>query len=293
MKCVKINGVSHLVEKRLSAKPLPRPRFYWQIIRQINDVRKKKLAFLNRGWQAAKALVFPVYCAGCREPCQETTEPFQLCTLCKASLLPQHAPSCPRCGLFFSVGCRPEKSVLAPANCPSCHQRKLWFTATLALGPYRGALREAVLRSKRSTEESFTLALGALMGQQLGPLLETEQIELVTNTPTHWRRRWQRGVQGTDLLLRGIVSQVALPVAPTLLRCRRYTSKQGTLSPAERFRNVSNAFAVRKPRQVRGKHVLVVDDVMTSGATLNELARLLHKAGARKVTNVVLARGQY
>ena len=293
MKCVKINGVSRLVKKRLSAEPLPPAPVYWQIIRQLNNLRKQNLAFLNRGWQAAKALVFPVYCAGCREPCQGSMEPFQLCAHCKASLLSQQAPSCPRCGLFFSAGFRPEKSLFKTANCPSCRQRKLWFAATLALGPYRGELREAVLRSKRSTEESFTLALGALIGKQLGPLLETHQIELVTNTPTHWRRRWQRGVQSTELLLRGIVSQVKLPVAPRILRCRRYTSKQGTLSPSERFRNVSNAFAVRKPRQVRGKHVLVVDDVMTSGATLNELARLLHEAGAGKVTNVVLARGQY
>jgi len=292
MKCVKINGVSRLMEKRLSAKPLPRKGFCWQILRQTNDLRKQKLSILNRGWQAAKSLVFPVYCASCRQPCHGLQDQLLLCSPCKLSLLRHCTPSCPRCGLFFNSGSRPEKSLLGPANCPSCRRRKLWFADTLALGPYRGELREAVLRSKRSTEEALTLALGALMGQQLGPLLETQEIELVTNTPTHWKRRWQRGVQSTELLLRGIVSQVALPVASRMLRCRRYTRKQGTLSPAERFRNVSNAFRVRKPRQVRGKHVLVVDDVMTSGATLNELARVLQQAGARKVSNVVLARGQ-
>jgi len=208
------------------------------------------------------------------------------------SLLRHRLLSCLRCGRFFNAGMVLQKALSEATNCPSCRQRKLWFSATLALGPYRGELREAVLRSKRSSEEPFTLALGSLIGQKLGPLLSTQKIDLVTNTPTHWKRRWQRGVDSTELLLRGILSQVRLPIGLRILGCRRYTRKQGTLTPAERFRNVAHAFRVKKPQQVRGKHVLVVDDVMTSGATLNELARILQQAGASKVTNVVLARGQ-
>lgn len=293
MKCVKTNGVSHLMEQRLSTRPLPREGFCWQILRQANNVKKQQLAFVHRGWEAAKALVFPVYCPGCHQPCHSSADRFLLCSPCRVSLLRHRAAGCSRCGLFFNSGARSKNPMAGPANCPSCRQRKLWFAATVALGPYRGELREAVLRSKRASEESFTLALGALIGQQLGPSLATQEIDLVTNMPTHWKRRWQRGVQSTELLLRGLVSQVELPVASQVLRCRRYTRKQGTLSPAERFRNVSNAFRVRKPQQVRGKHVLVVDDVMTSGATVNEVARVLQQAGARKVTNVVLARGQH
>jgi len=292
MKCVKINGVSRLVKKRLSAKPMPRGRPCWQFLRQTNHPNKQKIFILNRGWQAAKALVFPVHCASCRQPCHGSADRLLICATCKISLLRHRTSSCPHCGLFSQAASRGEKSSLLPANCPGCSQRKLWFDATLALGPYRDELREAVLRSKRSTEEALTLSLGALMGRRLGPLLEAQEIDLIANTPTHWKRRWQRGVQSTELLLTGIVSQVKLPVASRLLCSKRFTKKQGTLSSAERFRNVSNAFRVRNRRQVQGKHVLVVDDVMTSGATLNELARILHQAGASKVSNVVLARGQ-
>jgi len=292
MKCVKINGVSRLVEKSLLAKPMPRGRPCWQIHPHRNHPKKQKTALLSRGWKAAKALVFPVHCASCRQPCHGAADGLLICATCEISLLRHRTSSCPRCGLFFQAASRREKSSLLPANCPGCNQRKLWFDVTLALGPYRGDLREAVLRSKRSTEEALTLSLGALIGRRLGPLLETQGIDLIANTPTHWKRRWQRGVQSTELLLTGIVSQVKLPVASRLLCSQRFTKKQGTLSSTERFRNVSNAFRVRNRRQVQGKHVLVVDDVMTSGATLNELARILHQAGARKVSNVVLARGQ-
>ena len=271
------------MEQKLSTKTSSWKRFSWHLLRHKNDREKQPKALLNRCWQAAKALVFPVYCPCCRQPCDGADD---------QSLLRYRVPSCPRCGLFFNTGSLLEKTLSDAANCLSCHQHKLWFTATLALGPYRGELREAVLRSKRCSEESFTLALGALIGQQLGPLLINQKIDLVTNTPTHWKRRWQRGVESTELLLRGLVSQVQLPIGLRILGCRRYTRKQGTLTPAERFRNVSNAFCVRKPQQVRGKHVLVVDDVMTSGSTVNELARILQQAGACKVTNVVLARGQ-
>ena len=292
MKRVKINGVSHSMEQKLSTKPAGWERFSWHLMRHKNDSKKQPMALLNHCWKAAKALVFPVYCPCCRQPCDGADNRFLLCNPCKISLLRYRVPSCPRCGLFFNAGSLLQKTLSDVANCPSCQQQKLWFNATLALGPYRGELREAVLRSKRCSEESFTLALGALIGQQLGPLLTTQRIDFVTNTPTHWKRRWQRGVESTELLLRGIVSQVQLPIRLRILGCRRYTRKQGTLTPAERFRNVSNAFCVKKPQQVRGKHVLVVDDVMTSGATVNELARILLQSGACKVTNVVLARGQ-
>lgn len=161
----------------------------------------------------------------------------------------------------------------------------------MALGPYQDHLQEAVIRSKRAGQAAFTLALGALMGRRLGPLLKTRQIDLITCTPTHWRRRLQRGVHSTQLLMAGILSQVNFPVAGRMLCCTRLTDKQGTLSRAQRHSNVTNAFRVAGRPPVRGLHVLVVDDVMTSGATLNELARILHRAGTRKVTNIVLARG--
>ena len=248
-------------------------------------------------WHAAKELVFPLHCADCRQPCSGPDNQLVLCGPCQHSLLRHRTGHCPRCGLFSKLGTLPancQQLVVPsdfPANCPGCSRHKFWFDATLAVGPYQDELREAVLRSKRPHEVAFTLALGVFMGQQLGPLFDDQEIDLITTTPTHWRRRLQRGPASTELLLAGLASQLDIPVTTGLLRCQRFTKKQGTLSSAERHRNVSNAFRVMSSPPVGNKHLLIVDDVMTSGATLNELARILRRAGVRRISNVVLARG--
>ena len=246
-------------------------------------------------WRAAKALIFPLHCACCQQACRGSSARVILCTDCEKSLLADQPAACPRCGFFFHRGksnlFRPGLGYLPVTNCPGCANRKLWFDDTFALGPYQGPLREVVLRSKRAAEETLTLALGALMGRQLHQLPEMRSIDLVVNTPTHWKRRLQRGISSTELLLTGIISQLNLPRASGLLRCTRSTGKQGMLSSSQRQRNVSKAFRITVPHRIRDQHLLVVDDVMTSGATLNEIARILHRAGARRISNVVLARG--
>jgi ComF family protein len=246
-------------------------------------------------WKAAKALIFPLHCAYCQRPCRESSARVILCTDCEKSLITEPSAVCPRCGFFFPASplsrFRPGRSDLPITNCPGCTNRKLWFDDTFALGPYRGPLREMVLRSKRATEETLTLSLGALLGRRLHRLPELRSVDMVINTPMHWKRRLQRGISTTELLLTGILSQLNLSPASGLLRCTRATAKQGMLSSSQRQRNVSRAFHITAPRRVRDQHLLVVDDVMTSGATLNEIARILHRAGARRISNVVLARG--
>ena len=246
-------------------------------------------------WKAAKALIFPLHCACCQQACGESSARVILCTDCENSLLAEQPAACPRCGFFFPAAkpgqFQPDRGYLPVTNCPACANRKLWFDDTFALGPYQGPLREVVLRSKRAAEETLTLALGALLGRQLHQLPEMRSVDLVINTPMHWKRRLQRGISTTEFLLAGILSQLNLPPASGLLRCTRSTGKQGMLSPAQRQRNVSKAFRITVPHRVHDQHLLVVDDVMTSGATLNEIARILRRAGARRISNVVLARG--
>ena len=246
-------------------------------------------------WKAAKALIFPLHCACCQQACRESSTRVVLCTDCEKSLLAEQAAACRRCGFFFPVSklsqFQLDQGDLPVTNCPGCANRKLWFDDTFALGPYRGSLREAVLRSKRAAEETLTLSLGALLGRRLHKLPELRSVDMVINTPMHWKRRLHRGISTTELLLSGILSQLNLRSASGLLRCTRSTGKQGMLSSSQRQRNVSRAFRITVPHRVRDQHLLVVDDVMTSGATLNEIARILHRAGARRISNVVLARG--
>jgi predicted amidophosphoribosyltransferase len=106
----------------------------------------------------------------------------------------------------------------------------------------------------------------------------------------HWRRRFLRGTNSAAVLAEALADKLQLPLRRRLLRRRRYTRPQFSLSPPERRANVRGAFSVGAGYPLQEAHVLLVDDIMTSGATCNEAARTLRKAGARRVTVVVAAR---
>jgi len=114
--------------------------------------------------------------------------------------------------------------------------------------------------------------------------------ELVLPVPLHWRRRWERGYDQALLLARKTAKWLDARLVTDVLVRRRYTSQQARLSASKRRENVRGAFAVRRPQAVEGRSVLLVDDVLTTGATVEECARTLRKAYVREVTVLTLAR---
>jgi ComF family protein len=137
----------------------------------------------------------------------------------------------------------------------------------------------------------LTLALGRLLADRLDARPDWVEPDLIVPVPMHWTRRLLRGVNGPDLLAEAVAHAMRLPIDSRLLVCRRMTRKQGTLLPTARRRNVRGAYAVARRGRLAVQHVLVVDDVLTTGATLDELARVLQRAGVKSVSVAVLARG--
>jgi ComF family protein len=176
------------------------------------------------------------------------------------------------------------------SDCPNCRNKRLHFDRTIALGVYEGRLREAVLRMKQATGELVALALGQLLAQRLGEHLG-ELPDIAIPIPTHWSRRLGRDVNCTDLLLEAVTDQLAVPGKPQVLRCQRRLRKQGTLLPTERRENVRGAYAANSRSNLKGKSVLLIDDVMTTGATADEVAKVLRKVGVTGVSVAVVARG--
>jgi ComF family protein len=113
--------------------------------------------------------------------------------------------------------------------------------------------------------------------------------DVIVPMPLHWRRRWQRGFNQSELLARVLGKRTGLPVANAVIR-RKATAAQAGMTSAERRTNVAGAFQVRKRRFVEGRHVLLIDDVLTTGATAGACAAALKRAGARRVTVLTLAR---
>ncbi|HEY2539933.1 MAG TPA: phosphoribosyltransferase family protein [Stellaceae bacterium] len=114
--------------------------------------------------------------------------------------------------------------------------------------------------------------------------------ELLLPVPLHWSRLFQRRYNQAALLANAIHDAGGPPVAVDCLVRRRRTPSQGHLGPLARERNVRRAFAVRRPSEVKGKRLVIVDDVMTTGATVDECARVLKRAGAASVSVLTLAR---
>jgi len=206
-----------------------------------------------------------------------------LCESCAASFLARVPWCCTRCAAPLPP--------IPELPCPYCRERHYRFEATLSLGLYWGRVRQAVLKMKYGFHESLTLAVGGLLARRLREDDWLRQVDLVAPVPLHLWKRLVRGASAPELLAEVVGRDGKTPVVPNLLRCCRRTRKQGTLLPGERLTNVRGAFEVASCYDIKLARVLLVDDVMTTGATVNEAARVLLQAGAASVRVATVARG--
>jgi ComF family protein len=151
-------------------------------------------------------------------------------------------------------------------------------------------LRSAVLRLKRPREEFLNLALADLSCELHGAALRDFAPDVVAPIPMHWQRRLVRGVNSPELLAERWSDRLRVPLARRLLVRQRNTPPQADLPPGKRFSNLRHAFRAGATYNFRGVKVLLLDDIMTTGATCHEAAKTLRSAGASDVAVVVLAR---
>ncbi len=181
-------------------------------------------------------------------------------------------------------------------------RKTLWFDQALALGPYEKRLRKLVLRMKQDRTETMALALGKLLCQRLKWHRVTKEGEadlgcplddsacLVMPIPMHPWRRVARGTNAPSVLAQVIGRHFSLSVLSRALSVSRNSSPQKGLSRHSRFQNVRGGMILKAGYPIEAAKVLLVDDILTTGATCSEAARVLKLAGADHVTAVVIAR---
>ncbi len=238
-----------------------------------------------RFWSRAGVnLLFPPRCTYCDGELPALTDSILLCDDCRNKLGPMDWPCCHRCGA-------PVNAEEAKAECCArCRMTKLTFDAVVSLGAYRDHLRTAVLRMKRPSGRALAMALGRLFQLRRGGEVAASAPGLVIPVPMHWRRYWVQGVNSAEVLAECLAQEMNVPLAARILRRVRNTLPQANLSPKQRFDNVRGAFEVRSGYDLNGSHVLLVDDILTTGATCSEASRMLKAVGAETVSIAVLAR---
>lgn len=229
-------------------------------------------------------LVFPLRCAFCDGELGEADDRIRLCRVCRSQLAKADEGRCPRCALPL------RNAFVSEQGCPHCRDEQLHFSHAWALGDYAGELRAAALRMKRVRDEGLSAAVGQLFWWQHGGAIAAWRPDLVVPVPMHWLRRSWRGTNSAATLAEVIAERLAVRHSVKVVARRRYTQPQSGLSPAERLANVRGAFRVRKSARLPGASVLLVDDILTTGATCNEVARLLRRAGVGRVALAVAAR---
>jgi competence protein ComFC len=233
-----------------------------------------------RGWLrgvavAAAELCYPVRCWGCGERWPGAGE--WLCGECEAALVGHGMIRCGRCGQFVGPG------ALVGGGCWECERQRWSFAAALGAVPYGEVARDMVHRFKYGRQDYLARLMGALMAE----VARRERLEVLCDrvlwVPLHWRRRLVRGYDQAELLATEVGRRLALPSAGRALVRRRHTAPQAGLRPASRRQNVAGSFLVTRAKKVRGRTVLLVDDVFTTGATAEACSRALVDAGARRV----------
>lgn len=227
-------------------------------------------------------LLYPPACIVCAAPLSGRPA-AHFCEACLHALADDPHAACPRCAA--TVG----PFALVAGGCSSCRGEHLPFEHTLRLGVYGGLLRDVVLRLKHSSGEGLAELLGELWAERCGAALAPLAPDLIVPVPLYWWRRWRRGYNQSAAIAHGLGHALKLPVYPTCLRRTRRRPFQSQAFSARRD-NVRGVFRGRSRPSLKGRTVLLVDDVMTSGATAAEAARALRAVGAAHVVVGILAR---
>ena len=235
------------------------------------------------------SVFFPSDCRLCSVPLVNISR-LPVCHECLDSIEPIRAPQCLQCGERLL----PAQLLVGDGRCQGCRDFEPEFERAVSFGEYAGALRGLIHLLKYDRVRTAAPVLGSLLARAIAELNEEREdgMPLVVPVPLHSSKRRERGFNQTELIARAAVEHLPqrVQLAVGLLRRQRPTHSQVGLTREERVANMRDAFRVTAADRVKGRAVIVVDDVMTTGTTISECARVLKKAGARRVWAATVAR---
>lgn len=229
-------------------------------------------------------LFFPRRCAGCEKSWLHSGQGFW-CDACLAELPWIASPMCPQCGRPYP------KSPSSPDHrCGDCLQSVFLFDTARSATYHGGMVRQRIHQLKFGGQLHWVRPLADLLVRMVRREAVVSTVDRIIPVPLHRKRLRQRGFNQASLLARMLGRQLSLAVSYDALVRSSWTEPQTRLKREERLQNVKDAFHVGEAGKVRDRHLLLVDDVYTTGTTLNECAKTLKAAGAAAVHAVTVSR---
>lgn len=234
--------------------------------------------------QALRFWLLPGACLACHRLLP--IDGKSLCSECDRILPDEDGPVCPRCS--GSIGAW----VGSPEGCHRCRHKTWNFDRVVRLGAYGGLLRDLLLRMKQPSGEALAEVVGERWADRMCPKFSGMRIDLVVPIPLHPRRRRQRGFNVAEYLAEPLAERLGARCLISWLRRVRHDQPQTDLTPSQRPGNIRGAFAGSPQPWLRGKSIVLVDDVLTTGSTAHEASRPLRQAGAASIIVAVVAHGR-
>jgi ComF family protein len=230
------------------------------------------------------SVFFPPSCAICAQAVEDPAE--LICLVCRQDFEKVGRNVCPICGA------RTQRRVVR--RCPSCPEGEVFFESARGAVIYAGRIREAIHLFKYTHHHELGRPLARVMFMGLPELCEENEKanapDFLIPVPMHFLRRALRGYNHSSVLAAEISLLAKAPVREDLLIRNRHTPRQALVPRERRLENIRGAFTAPHPALIRDKRIALVDDVLTSGSTVNECARTLVEAGAASVKVHTLAR---
>lgn len=239
-------------------------------------------------------LIYPKVCFGCRRPIDYQSNIY-LCSECWEELDRQITPPfCTICGRPINIS--PHENLYFGdisdlGRCPDCIGCCYHFSRGYTAALYERLVKDCIHNFKYNYNTYLAGTLAQLMIKFSLKYIDIRKIDVLVPVPLHWRRFRQRGFNQAQLLAKRISIDLGIPVRKNVLRRIRHIPSQVELPRCERLDNVKGAFKVRNTDGLIDKLVLLIDDVFTTGATLDECSRVIMEAGAKDVWVFSLARG--